>query len=307
MGTASGSEGSVSRAALAPVFGEIGELKRIRSAGRHGSIATRLFARAWQNLVDGERPATSALRITASALAAARLGDIDAGRLAAGGVSPADTSRILRAAVAEVSGAVAEPLRAALADAVEDPSPPSEAALPAFVAALAAQPRAGVTCPGRPRIILEPPENHAEHCLVVAVLGVLLCPGYGASPDTVFLAGLSHHLHNAALPDSGFTGEMLLGPHLGPVMHRFTEQALAELPPRLRDQVATARAILPDAATPEGRAFHAADTIDRVMQIAQHLRAASLTMDRVLGDMALVHDGPVKAFQEGVLAEMALP
>jgi 5'-deoxynucleotidase YfbR-like HD superfamily hydrolase len=178
---------------------------------------------------------------------------------------------------------------------------------PPFVDALSRQPRAGVTCPGRPRIVLEPPENHAEHCLVVAVYGVLLAPAYGADPVTVFLAGLAHHLHNAAMPDSGFTGEMLLGAHLEPVMARAAAMVLAELPAALRETVERARAVLPDAATPEGRAFHAADVADRVLQIAQHLKAATLTMDVVLGDMELVHDGPVKGFHDDVLRELGLP
>ena len=49
------------------------------------------------------------------------------------------------------------------------------------------------------------------------------------------------------------------------------------------------------------------DLIDRVAQIAQHLRAATLTMDTVLGTMELVHDGPVKPFHDHVLAEIGLP
>ncbi len=141
---------------------------------------------------------------------------------------------------------------------------------------------------------------------MVAVYGVALSPFYGADPETVFLAGLAHHLHNAAMPDSGFTGEMLLGSHLGPVMERATAAALAELPAGLRARVEEARRVLPDAETPEGRAFHAADVADRVLQIGQHLAAASLTMDVVLGDMELVHDGPVKAFHDAVLADMGL-
>jgi hypothetical protein len=78
------------------------------------------------------------------------------------------------------------------------------------------------------------------------------------------------------------------------------------LPPRLREEVQAARSILLDAATPEGRAFHAADVIDRVLQIAQHLRAASLTMERVLNEMHLVHEGPVKPFHDRVLREISL-
>ena len=62
--------------------------------------------------------------------------------------------------------------------------------------------------------MLEPPEGHGDHCLVVAVLAAVLAPRYGADPARPFLAGMAHHLHNAALPDSGFAGEMLLGEHL---------------------------------------------------------------------------------------------
>ena len=61
-------------------------------------------------------------------------------------------------------------LRAALTD---EPTRQPAAALPPFVPLLAAQPRAGATRPGYPRVILEPAENHAEHCAVVAVNGVL--------------------------------------------------------------------------------------------------------------------------------------
>lgn len=82
---------------------------------------------------------------------------------------------------------------------------------------------------------------------------------------------------------------------------------LNELEPTLRETVRSARSVLPDNATAEGRAFHAADSIDRVLQIAQHLRAASLTMDTVLGDMELVHASPVKDFQDRVLRDMRIP
>ena len=61
-----------------------------------------------------------------------------------------------------------------------------------------------------------------------------------------------------------------------------------------------------DATTPDGQAFHAADVIDRVLQIRQHLRGATLTMDVVLNDMDLVHEGPVKAFHDAVLREAGL-
>lgn len=292
--------------ALRSLLLELSDLKRIRSAGRDGSIATRLFRRAWAGLVAGESAEEVAMRVTAAAVAAARLGDLDAAALAGLGLSRDEAADVLRASFDEVAGEVHEPLRSRLRATLGDETRTVGAA-PSFVAALEAQPRAGATCPGQPRVILEPPESHAEHCLVVAAYSVLLSPAYGADPATVFVAGLAHHLHNAVMPDSGFTGEMLLGPHLAPVVARATERALAELDSRLSAGVAASRAVLPDAATPEGRAFHAADAIDRVLQIAQHLKAASLTMDRVLGDMQLVHDGPVKAFQDRVLDEMGLP
>ena len=294
-------------AGLKDLFGELGDLKRIRSAGRDGTVATRLFRAAWTGLLAGAPAREVALSVTAAALAAARLGDINSAVLEAAGVSRPESTRILKSAVEEVSSGLSAPLRNELLAAAGRHLAGSEAAMPAFVAALEQQPRAGVTCPGKPRVMLQPPENHAEHCLMVAVYGVLLAPSYGADSATVFLAGLSHHLHNAGLPDSGFTGETLLGEHLGPVMGHFTGQALQQLPSSLRREVETARKILPDAETPEGRAFHAADVIDRVLEISQHLRAASLTMDQVLGDMGLVHDGPVKPFHDRVLSEMALP
>ncbi|MEH3145731.1 MAG: hypothetical protein PGN34_10345 [Methylobacterium frigidaeris] len=293
--------------ALRALLVELSDLKRVRSAGRRGSIAERLFLQGWAALVGGAEPEALALDITATALAAARLGDIDAAFLSAAGLSPDETAAVLQAGFDAVAGdldpTLARRLRERLASRAERPAGP----VPGFAAMQAEQPRAGVTCPGRPRIVLEPPENHAEHCLMVAVYGVVLSPFYGADPGTVFVAAMAHHLHNALMPDAGFTGEMLLGPHLDAVIARTAAMALDELQPGLRATVESARRILPDDATAEGRAFHAADVVDRVLQIAQHLRAASLTMDTVLGEMALVHDGPVKGFHDRVLAAMHLP
>ncbi len=178
--------------------------------------------------------------------------------------------------------------------------------MPSFVARLSDQPRAGATCPGLGRLVLEPPESHADHCLAVAVFGVILAPTWDARPDTVFLAALAHHLHNALLPNSGFAGEVLLGEWLEPVMANATMHALAELPHPVRAKVEAARSILPNVETPEGRTFHAADTLDRVLQVEHHLRAAGTTMEFVLRRMELVHAGPVKPFQDAVLESMGL-
>lgn len=299
--------GPAAPVALRDLLVEVNDLKRVRSAGREGSIAERLFAQGWGLLTGGAAPEAVALDITATALAATRLCDLDAAFLAAAGLSDAAVAEVLVAGFDAVTGTLDPDLRERLRARLRTGSEAQPGPLPGFVAALAQQPRAGVTCPGRARILLEPPENHAEHCLMVAVYGVALSPFYRADPATVFLAAMSHHFHNAAMPDAGFTGEMLLGDHLGPILARTTQWALDALDGPLRESVVRARAILPDDATAEGRAFHAADCIDRVLQIAQHLRAASLTMETVLTDMELVHAGPVKGFHDRVLADMRIP
>ena len=178
--------------------------------------------------------------------------------------------------------------------------------MPGFVEALCRQPRAGATAPGRPRLIVEPPENHAEHCWAVAVYGALLADGVGADPGDAFLLGLAHHLHNAVLPDAGFAGEMLLGAHLEPVLERLTERELATLPDALADRVRELLACRADADTPVGAAFHAADVLDRVLQCHHHARAAGFTADQALVDLELVHAGPVADYHHAVLAAAGL-
>ena len=294
-------------AAFSSLFIELNDLKRITSAGRSGSVATRLFRDAWRALVDGGAPDAVAIQTTGRALAAARLADIDRNLLAEAGLPDAVIAAILHAAIDAVGHPLPELMRQALKEGTDHlVASVGTSPLPAFVAALETQPRAGMTCPGKPRILLEPPENHADHCLMVAVYATLLSPVFRAEPGSVFLAALAHHLHNAAMPDAGFTGEMLLGAHLGAVIAHFTEAGLKELAPPLRAAVDTARAVLPDAATPEGRAFHAADAIDRVLQINQYGRAGALTAGQMLDDMELVHAGPVKTFQDEILREAGL-
>ena len=301
--------GAAAPAALRALFVEMNDLKRVRSAGRDGSIAERLFCQGWASLTGGGAPEDVALDLTATALAATRLGDLDAAFLAAAGLSEGEISAVLQAGFDAVTEALDPALRARLRIRLAPHEPGRPGFVPGFVAALAEQPRAGVTCPGRARILLEPPENHAEHCLMVALYGVCLSPFYRADPATVFLAAMAHHLHSAAMPDAGFTGEMLLGAHLAPVMAVCAGWALGELDEAgdLRTEVERARAVLPDDATAEGRAFHAADCIDRVLQIAQHLRGASTTMAAVLDDWELVHAGPVKDFHDRVLRDMRIP
>ena len=296
-------QGQLAPKGLLPLLRELNDLKRVRSAGRSGSIAERLFAYAWARIAVGEHEAEVARGTTLDALIATRLGDLDAPVLNIAGIPPGEIQRIRRAAAEDASAVLPPCLRAWLLDT---PPQPTAGEPPSFVARLAAQPRAGATCPGRGRLVLEPPESHADHCALVAIGGVLLASAWNARPETVFLAALAHHVHNALLPDSGFAGEEMLGAWLQPAMMNATGMALDELTETPRDRVKTACRILPDVDSPEGRTFHAADTLDRVLQVEHHLRAGGTSMSYMLNEMQLVHPGPVKPFQDAVLASMGL-
>lgn len=301
--------GRLTPAAL-PLFRELGDLKRIRSARAPGSIAERLFVAAWSALVAGDDPEDVMARVTAAALASARLGDLDLQTLNDLGIG-GEAATILERAFDELLGetrigdrALRDRLRGRLAA-----GRPAIGSVPSFVEKLARQPRAGVTCPGLPRILLQPPENHAEHCLMVAVYGVIASPWHGADPTAVFLAGLAHHFHNAEMPDSGYSGEMLLGDALTDAIANARANAVAELAefaPALVAPVQAALAPIGGDQAPEARAFHVADVLDRVLEIEQFTRAARLTMDVVIGDYGLVHDGPVKSFHDRILADAGL-
>ncbi|WP_425228414.1 hypothetical protein [Sphingomonas sp.] len=288
---------------LLPLLRELGDLKRIRAAGRDGSIAERLFRHGWAALARGEAADAVMQRTVAAALAAVRLGDLDRAKLVELGLTQAQAVTVLARGFDELAFAIDPVLAATLRPALAEGAP-AAGPVPRFVGLLAAQPRAGVTCPGKPRLLLQPAESHAEHCLMVAIYGVLLAPGYRADATTVFVAGMAHHLHNAGMPDAGFTGEMLLGEMLDRVITDARDRALGELSPGIAATVRAALAPIGGDTTPEARAFHAADVIDRVLEIEQHGRMAA--MDVVLGDYALVHAGPVKVFHDRVLAEIGL-
>ncbi|HEX8485669.1 HD domain-containing protein, partial [Sphingomonas sp.] len=276
----------------------------IHSADRIGSIAERLFIGGWAALVAGMPVGEVMERIVAAALAAARLGDLDAAKLRLLGLAAGGTT-VLEAGFDAVTSDLDAGLRSRLRATLAAGAPPT-GATPAFVGKLAWQPRAGVTCPGRARVVLQPSENHAEHCLMVAVYAVIASPWYDADPTKAFLAAMAHHLHNAEMPDSGYTGEMLLGAALDGVFVRARDKALADLPARLAEQVRGALAPIAGDATPEAKSFHVADVLDRVLEIDQHLRTRQLTMAAVLDEYGLVHDGPVKPFHDRILADAGL-
>jgi len=265
-----------------------------------------MFAASWSRLLAGQPTEQVWRQVTAEALAATLLGDLNHRALHAAGLSHDEIRQVLLRGLRDAAADVDDEMRRNLINGMSTAEPFEGLLLPSFVGQLAAQPRAGATSPGHPRLLFEPAENHAEHCLMVAVYGVVLSPTWGANPSTVFLAGLSHHLHNALLQDSGFVGEVLLGDALEPACARATEHALTALPPDLAAEVRAARLILPAADTPEGRAFHAADTLDRVLQVEHHLRAANTPTEFVLNDMELIHAGTVRLFQLGVIAAMGL-
>ena len=150
-------------------------------------------------------------------------------------------------------------------------------------------------------MVLEPSENHAEHCAVVAVNGVLAAGVFGADPAGPFLTGLAHHLHNAYLPDAGDAGDTLLGEHQRPLLEHFRAQALWELPVFLHDPVLQSLTAVYRADTPEARAFQAADSVDRVLEMEWHARSAAFTLEVALGEMDIIHPGPVQTFQLEVM------
>lgn len=300
-------EGTDSLARVLPLFRELNGLKRIRVAGKDGSRAQRLFVRAWTRLIAGEDAGQVAREETALAIVATLLAGIDAEVLTIGEI-PAGTrleifQRAFDAACHGFPDASAGPLRAALTG---EPARTPTAAVPPFVPLLAAQPRAGATRPGHPRVILEPAENHAEHCAVVAVNGVLAAGVFGADTAGPFLTGLAHHLHNAYLPDAGDAGDHLLGKYLRPLMDHCRARALQELPAFLHEAVHQCLMAVYRADTPEARAFQAADSVDRVLEMEWHARSAAFTLDVALGDMDIIHPGPVQAFQLEVMRAMGL-
>lgn len=280
----------------------IGDLKRMRDARSADSLATRGFCRAWARLGEVFDIRALALETTADALVATRLGAIDAAVLAEADVIGGEA--ILRRAFDDASLTLDPALRNRLSSHIGQGI--EHGPVPAFASSLVRQPRAGATCAGKPRVILEPAENHGEHCFVVATLGVLLSPGFGADPSVVFCAGLAHHLHNAYLPDSGYAGELLLGDELEPLMARLFERALCSLPPHVADVIRRGLAVIIDASTPEGRAFHAADVLDRVLQMRHYENAARFTTRQALDDLDLVHAGPIQAFHRSILSDAGL-
>lgn len=291
--------------AMVPLLEELLDAKRVTAAHLPHSLATHGFLRGWARLAAGEPVASVARMEVAAAVAGARLGALDADHLQTLGLSGEEVSAILRRSFDEVAAPLeselATHLRAALAPGAAAPTE-----VPAFAQQLARQPRAGVTCPGRPRALLLPAENHAEHCWAVAVMASLLAPVYGAEPTEAYWLGMVHHLHSAYMADAGFSGEIMLGDRLDAVIDSARGRALNELPTALQGPAAAAQRLIANDEAPAAKAFHAADVLDRVLEIRWHVSRGALTMTQVLNEYGLVHDGPVKSFHDEVLQQVGL-
>ncbi len=284
---------------------DLSELKRMRDQSTDDSVAEQLFRSAWAALAQGDEPRQVCLQIVADALVATRLAGIDARLLRELEVDPDTRLAILRRGYDDAASGLSPDVLAPVRDAVGGLRR-AAGETPAFVDRLIRQPRAGATSPGKPRLALEPAESHGDHCLVVGVLGALIALHGEADPAQAFLAGLAHHLHNALLPDTGFAGEVMLGDALLPLMRRLTDAELQTLPPALRARVEDALLPIAGADTAGAQAFNAADVIDRVLQAHHHGRASAFTVDQALGDLQLVHEGPLQAFHLRVLSTLGL-
>ena len=293
-------------AGLRPLLVRLNNTKRMRSADEpHRSMAARSFARTWRDLAAGAEPEAVAWREAAAAVSTVVLGAIDAASLRRAGLAESAVHDVLCTAIARavdgLTPAVLQRLIAAVpalrASASSEPAP-----APCFVQRLQDQPRAGATSPTADRLMLEPAESHADHSQAVAVAAVLIAGQASADVVAPFLAGLSHHLHNATLPDAGFAAEELLGAHWPALVDQAREQALRELLPRLAAKVRQSLTLVDRADDNTSRAFQTADVIDRVIEAEHFERIARYSLADALGARGLVHAGPLQGFQQSVLA-----
>ena len=289
---------------LTPLLRQMNGLKRVTSAVRRGSVVDRTFARSWCALVRGDSARIVAMRETAALVAAVRLAALDAATLRAHGVDASTADHVVAAAVGEAGDGVDKNLLDLLVAAAGDvPADPVVEALPPFVERLMAQPRAGATHPTRPRLILEPAEGHGDHCGMTAAYAVLLSPHFDADVGVAFLIGLAHHLFNSSLPDVGFAGDRLLSRFdlAESVTAAAFEKAYAQIPQPLRTNVRLALEHTKRLDTPEARAFHAADVLDRTLEMAFHAESAGFELRYAIGEMNIVHEAPEQQLQRRVL------
>lgn len=296
---------------MLPLLRELNDLKRLYSH-RLGadSFATRVFRHAAAEVQAGSP--LNPLEWTAALVAATRLGAISPLVLEDAGLDTPSTIQIFVDSIEAhdgLSGQLKDDLSAACASFINKFGgvAPSESQAPAgWIDNLSAAPRAGATCPGKPRIALEPAEFHSDHSVMVAAYGCLLADCFGSDRESAWLIGLCHHFHNAELPDAGFTGEVLLGSHLKTIVENFRELVSAQLDASHRSKIDGLFREIEGDTTPLAQTFHAADTIDRVLQMEHFERSAQFQVRQALDDLNLVHESPVQTFQHGLLDSLGL-
>ncbi|WP_420460491.1 hypothetical protein [Neolewinella sp.] len=298
----------------AALLTELQDLKRLHPAHLPHSIATELFCEAWMRVLRGDDTTAVALRTTLVALINVLFPGADERFFTVAGVDETEIAEVLHNALRRTGGRVLEGqlydrLATGIPDLAQQFAGHAEQVhehLPEALVVLCDQPRAGATHPELPRLVLSPPEMHSDHCLMAAVYAVLFAEQYGADPGTAFLGALAHHLHNAYLPDCGYAGELCLGRHLQQVIQNCRAEALAQFPSQLRPRITEALYHHERIDTPEGLAISAGDVLDRVIDVKWRTRAAAVTDQDILGELDLVHPGPLKDFQTELLSATGL-
>lgn len=290
-----------------PLLRELNDCKRLY-AGNLGSdsFATSIFRRACLQVSGGMD--LQAEVWCAAIVVGARLGAITPIVLRNIGLTEPQRIAVLERAVL-AHGALPDAVKRSLVSAcpiLDSAFTPDSASCPDWAQRLSAAPRAGATCPGKPRISLEPAEMHSDHCVMVATYGYLLADFFGANRDDAWLIGLCHHFHNAFLPDAGFTGEMLLGDHLQSIISELRSRVVSSLPEPFHAKVSRLFEEIAGTETPLAKTFHAADTIDRVLQMENYERVGKFRVEHALVDLNLVHEGAAQSFQNDLLKSIGL-
>lgn len=245
---------------------------------------------------------------TALVVCAARLGAITPSVLLDVGINRDSMVEIFKNSI-RLHRSLPSPLLNSLLDActnVERTFIKSNEPILEWVERLTHTPRAGATCPGKPRIVLEPPEMHSDHCVMVATYGYILADAFGANRQDVWLIGLCHHLHNAFLPDAGFTGEKLLGDHLANIIDQQRVRVLNTFSPFYKEKVLYLFDEVNNIESALFKAFTAADTIDRIIQMEYYERSARFKTIDALSDFNLVHEGAAQDFQHVLLDSIGI-
>lgn len=290
------------------LFKELNELKRIKSNTSNGlSFAETAFAVAVE-YCDPPNSNKSIEQLVAMFLAGSRLGFLNYNNLSSVGLTADQILNIVRKTIdsfhVELDALKITLILDTSNSLVSFDVPKLRSN--ELVNGLISQPRAGPTTPGKPRVVLYPVESHADHCMMVAAYAFLLSPFYGSDPTDSFLIGLFHHLHNLTLPDSGYAGECLLGNHLTKSIESARSLAMSSLSSRTNSKLSCLFKEIEEASSPVAKAFHAADCLDRVLQMQYYETAHSFSVTHAIEELDLIHDGPVKSFQLDTLKSFGL-